>query len=146
MRLWSLDLSYLDAKGFGATWNEAIIGKNALTGKRNGYKNHSQLTRFKNTEDPIYAINYYLWTIYKQSIERKYHYNPKYIDFNILSDKSPDIPVTNDQVEYERYHLLNKLWIRDRDKYHKLCNESVTRCNNTFRIINGEIEEWEKVK
>lgn len=142
MRLWSLDFKYLDQKGFGGLWRETIVAKNALTGKKKGYRNHSQLIRFKKCEDPIAAINYYMNKIYLDSLRRKYNYNKKFID---MFPMSPKIPVTKSQVEYEKQHLLNKLKKRDHDKYLELLNLENIKIDDTFVLIDGEIEEWEKI-
>ena len=58
MRIWSLHPGYLDAKGLVALWRETLLAKNVLEGKTKGYKNHPQLIRFKNTIQPLNALNF----------------------------------------------------------------------------------------
>jgi len=67
MRLWSLHPKYLDSKGLVALWRETLLAKHVLEGKTKGYRNHPQLDRFKLSEDPLAAINYYLQMIYEES-------------------------------------------------------------------------------
>jgi len=40
-------------------------------------------------------------------------------------------------------HLLKKLEARDPERFHKLTLEIKIDANPLFRIIDGEIEEWE---
>ncbi len=68
MRIWSIHPKYLDTKGLVALWRETLLAKNVLTGNTKGYKNHPQLLRFKNTENPLDAINQYLTEIYKEAV------------------------------------------------------------------------------
>jgi hypothetical protein len=60
MRIWSIHPKYLDAKDLVALWRETILAKNVLEEKTNGYKNHPQLIRFKNSANPLQGINQYL--------------------------------------------------------------------------------------
>jgi len=90
-----------------------------LENKTNGYKNHPQLERFKNTKFPIETINQYLSIIYNEAINRNYIFNKDKIDWNFNPIK---IPVTKEQFKYEIEHLLNKLKTRDNQKYKNLVN------------------------
>ena len=56
MRLWSIHLCYLDAKGLIALWREGLLAQKVLLGDTKGYKNHPQLTRFKNMNNSVGAI------------------------------------------------------------------------------------------
>jgi len=78
MRIWSIHPKYLDPKGFVALWREALLAKNVLEGKTVGYRNHPQLERFKNSKNPLDAINQYLSNIYDESVDRhfNFHYYP----------------------------------------------------------------------
>ena len=53
MRLWSIHPKYLDTKGLLAVWREALLAKKVLENKTKGYKNHPQLERFKQQNDPL---------------------------------------------------------------------------------------------
>jgi hypothetical protein len=168
MRLWSLHPKYLDTKGLGGCWNEALLAQKVLLGKTKGYKNHSQLIRFKKCEFPKLAIVKYLEEVYKESVKRKFNYNEDLIDKDskLLGNKIK-LTVTKGQLKYEFEHLQDKLWERDTDKYWNNYN-SITKkkqlrnFNNEqliigekmtkvkphplFKIIEGDIEDWEVLK
>ena len=50
MRLWSIHPVYLDWKGLGANWMEALLAQAVVQGKTKGWRNHPQLNRFKEME------------------------------------------------------------------------------------------------
>jgi hypothetical protein len=52
MRLWSLHPSLLDRAGLVALWREALLAQKALTGTTKGYRNHPQLSRFRQSAIP----------------------------------------------------------------------------------------------
>jgi hypothetical protein len=140
MRIWSIHPKYLDAKGLVALWRETLLAKNVLEEKTKGYKNHPQLLRFKNSDNPLQSINQYLTAVYQESLTRGYHFNKT--KFNV--DFGPVIlTVTRSQIEYEMQHLLKKLKTRDTERYHRLLNEPNIEPHPLFKIIDGEIEEWE---
>ena len=142
MRIWSIHPKYLDTKGLVALWRETLLAKNVLNKKTKGYKNHPQLTRFRNSDDPLHCINQYLASVYKESLERGHHFNKE--KFNILYE-STTLTVTLGQIEYETQHLLKKLKLRDSERYYKLLKETIIEPHPIFRIINGDKEEWEIV-
>lgn len=141
MRIWSIHPKYLDSKGLVALWRETLLAKNVLEGKTKGYKNHPQLDRFKNYKNPIAAINYYLQYVWLEADERGYRF-----------DKSKCIPVvrqinlfvTNGQMKFEREHLLNKLKIRDEQRYNRLKSIEIFEPHPLFTIVKGDIEIWER--
>jgi hypothetical protein len=142
MRIWSIHPKYLDAKGLVALWRETLLAKKVLNEKTKGYKNHPQLTRFKNSDNPLHCINQYLASVYKESLKRGYHFNKeKYSS----QHGSTTLTVTMGQIEYETQHLLKKLKIRDSDRYYRLLNEPIIEAHPLFKIINGDKEEWEIV-
>lgn len=140
MRIWSIHPKYLDSKGLVALWRESLLAKNVLEAKTTGYRNHPQLERFKNCEDPVAAINQYLSSVYDEAIKRNY-------SFNDQKFSKPGIPlyltVTEGQITYEFSHLLRKLKIRDRISYQKLKGTKNILANPMFHIVKGEIEKWE---
>jgi hypothetical protein len=140
MRLWSLHPSYLDSKGIVALWRESLLAKKVLEGKTKGYRHHPQLIRFQNTENPLFAINYYLWQIYEEAFNRGYSFDKNKIDSNFVL---VSIPVTTEQIKFEFEHLLGKLKIRDENKYNEIKDENSIRINSIFTVIKGEIESWE---
>ncbi len=157
MRIWSLHPKYLDTKGLVALWRETLLAKHVLEGKTKGYKNHPQLERFKSHENPILAINFYLNEIYLEAKERNYNFNEA--KFKKLSKKELEnlekIYVNDKQVDYEFSHLLNKLKVRDTEKF-KLLNKEIKdrvkqnkkykiNLHSIFKIKKGAIETWEKI-
>jgi hypothetical protein len=140
MRLWSVHPKYLDAKGLIALWRESLLAKHVLEGKTKGYKNHPQLERFKKSKWPVDAINHYLLIVYEEALHREYNFNKNKIKKDF---KFSTIKVTEGQIEYEKKHLLNKLKIRDPEKYKQLKNEKKVIVHSMFRTTDGDIESWE---
>ena len=141
MRIWSIHPEYLDAKGLVALWRETLLAKNVLEGKTKGYKNHPQLDRFKNSENTLGNINYYLVKVYEEAVKRGYSFDKKKIDLN--AQKFP-VAVTNGQLRYEFQHLLAKLNKRDPEKHKFLYKLTDPKPHPLFNIVEGEIESWEK--
>jgi hypothetical protein len=133
---------YLDAKGLVALWRETLLAKNVLEEKTKGYKNHPQLLRFRNSDNPLQSINQYLTTVYQESLARGYHFNKA--KFNVYHEPVI-LTVTRRQIEYEMQHLLKKLKTRDIERSHRLLKETNIEPHPLFKIIDGEIEEWEIV-
>jgi hypothetical protein len=142
MRIWSLHPKYLDTKGLVALWRETLLAKNVLENKTTGYKNHPQLRRFKNSDKPLHCINKYLAAVYQEALKRGFHFNKD--KFN-LCDEPVTLTVTRGQIEYEISHLLMKLKTRDTERYDRLLKETDIESHPLFKIIEGEIEEWEKI-
>ena len=143
MRLWSIHPSYLDAKGLVALWREALLAKHVLENKTKGYHHHPQLNRFKKTKSPVNAIRYYLIDIYKESLARGYSFDKSKIG---RVSKQIKLTVTDEQINYEAQHLLNKLRTRDKNKYLLLESNRNFSPHPLFRIIKGNIEDWEIIK
>lgn len=143
MRLWSVHPEYLDAKGLVALWRESLLAKKVIEGKTAGYRNHPQLLRFYNCEQPLRAINAYLHEVRLEADRRGYSFDPsKYT----LCDAAR-IPLTRGQLEYEYTRLLGKLQARAPEKRKELQRVGVgaLRPHPLFKLINGPVEEWEKV-
>jgi len=131
---------YLDTKGLVALWREALLAKHVLEGKTMGYKNHPQLDRFKKSKNPIETINQYLAEIYIEASGRGYHFDKEKIGWNF---KRSQLTVTTKQLDYEMNHLLIKLQKRDLKKYNELKSKNVIDTHPIFKVMKGEIEEWE---
>ena len=143
MRLWSLHPKYLDAKGLVALWRETLLAKNVLEGNTKGYRNHPQLIRFKELDNPINGINQYLSIVYYEAISRCYKFDKAKINSNF----TPVIlPITEGQLGYEVNHLLNKLKVRDKVRYYNLLNFKHYETNPLFEIIPGDIANWEIIE
>lgn len=142
MRLWSIHPSYLDAKGLVALWRETLLAKAVLEGKTIGYKNHSQLIRFKALENPIAAINHYLADIFREATFRGYNFDHTKFDHSLKCDL---MPVTQGQLEYEFKHLQNKLFTRDNTKFNLNKNLTKIETHSIFTVVSGNVETWEKL-
>jgi hypothetical protein len=70
MRIWSIHPKYLDTKGLVALWRETLLAKCVLEGKTKGYRNHPQLDRFKQADQPRDAIHHYLAVVYNEAFTR----------------------------------------------------------------------------
>jgi hypothetical protein len=141
MRLWSLHPSLLGTRYLVAVWREGLLAKKVLEGNTKGYKNHSQLVRFKNTNNPIAYIHSYLWDIsnYANSV-MEYNFNQGKLDTQYQHTGS--ITVTTEQIRYEFKHLYfkqNGLEVSLPDCFMPVVHP-------LFVIVPGNIEHWEKVK
>lgn len=139
MRLWSLHPKFLDRIGLVALWRETLLAKKVLLGETKGYKNHPQLERFKNLS--ITAINTYLFYVYEEAKERNYNFDFSKVGEVNLTIK---IPIADKQLQYEFEHLLNKLEVRDKDKFEKIKNTKI-EAHPIFNIVKGNIADWERV-
>jgi hypothetical protein len=138
LRLWSIHPKYLDGKGLTALWRESL-----LAGETKGYLHHPQLRRFMAHPDPQGAIARYLHDIWNESRIRGYHFDRERVGEVTLIDK---IPVTRGQLLFEFDWLSNKLKTRNHEKYHELLSIKEIECHLLFEIMEGEIEEWEKIE
>ena len=141
MRIWSLHPKYLDGKGLVALWRETLLAKHVLEGKTDGYKNHPQLNRFKQAQNPLDCINQYLFDVYKEASKRGYNFNEQKFDSDF---NSCTLKVTRGQMKYETTHLLKKLKDRNKEKFHEFMEISLVEPHPLFKIVEGDIEEWER--
>ncbi|HMC00189.1 MAG TPA: pyrimidine dimer DNA glycosylase/endonuclease V, partial [Flavobacteriaceae bacterium] len=142
MRIWSLHPKYLDTKGLVALWRETLLAKHVLEGKTKGYKNHPQLNRFKALNRSVDAINQYLSLVYDEAVKRGYNFNKEKINWDYSAQQ---LQVTNGQIEYEFKHLLNKLKIRDLEKFKTLSELTIIETHPMFDITDGPVESWEVI-
>ena len=142
MRLWSIHPKYLDTKGLVALWREALLAKHVLEGKTKGYKNHPQLNRFKQSEKPLDCINNYLAVVHQEALRRQFNFDKQKVDWSF---PPTSLPVTKGQLQYETLHFLNKIKIRDPDKYEALKTLLSFDPHPLFHLIDGDREEWEIV-
>lgn len=143
MRLWSIHPKYLDAAGLVALWREALLAQKVLQGKTTGYKNHPQLIRFKKHPCPQIAISTYLNEVWLEAVQRSYNFNREKIG-SVFTDIK--IPVTMRQLEYEFAWLCRKLEGRNPARCQQITSVGEIECHSLFRVIAGEIEDWEKKK
>lgn len=142
MRLWSIHPKYLDAKGLVALWREGLLAQNVLLGRTKGYKNHPQLSRFKERENPEAAIACYLRYVADEADKRGYKFNRDKIDGH---GTCGSMPVNRGQLAYEFSHLLNKLKVRDPGRYKELEAVVEIETHPLFRTVEGGIAGWEVV-
>ncbi len=142
MRIWTVHPRYLDTKGLLAVWRESLLAQKVLHGGTKGYRNHPQLKRFKALENPVGAIAKYLHFVSEEATARGYKFNADKI---AAPDHSAEILCTRGQLVYEWHHLKEKLKTRDAGKYQRLQTIAEPEPHPMFRIIEGEIEDWEIV-
>lgn len=142
MRLWSLHPKYLDAKGLVAVWREGLLARKVLQGRTRGYKHHPQLERFRNQKSPVGSVERYLHAVCDEASYRGYHF-----DRTKLSRirRGRRITVTTQQLAYELSHLKRKLWKRDRERFLTLRGLKTALPHPLFRVVQGEIETWERI-
>ncbi len=145
MRIWSIDLKWLDSIGLVALWRESLLAKAVLEGKTNGYMNHPQLYRFKKSKNPLVCIETYLYYVLEESKSREFKFDRRKIRDNIVNE-SIKIPVSQGQLNYELELLRFKLKKRSPEYYTKIANITEGRPNMMFVSHHGKIENWEKVR
>lgn len=154
MRLWSIHPCYLDRLALIACWREALLAQKVLQNKMKAYKNHPQLDRFK-IKDGLLFLSVYLWQLHQEAIyNRKYNFDYQRILYSLNQIKKiyyKQLTITDSQLAYEFKHLQKKLEKRDVNKYQEnnelfIYANGKIEANPVFRIIEGDIEKWEKLK
>lgn len=147
MRIWSISPSLLDGKGLTALWREGLLALNVLKGKTKGYKNHPQLIRFKECDNPIQAITDYLHFVCDEANNRDYNY-----DRSKLSTRSnnPEIIIISaGQMRFEYRHIKNKILTRSSKEIFRLpLNElDYIPLHKMFDVDMKDdmLETWERV-
>lgn len=143
MRLWSIHPRYLDRIGLLALWRESLLAQKVLQGKTRGYIHHPQVLRFRDGKLPHKAIGNYLEEIWKEAQRRGYAFDHRKIG---KRSKIRKMPMTQGQLRYEFDLLLDKLRKRDPFRYHEFLSVRKIRCHPFFRVVEGSIERWEKIK
>lgn len=143
MRIWSLPPEYLDTKGLVALWRETLLAQKVLEGSTSGYRNHPQLNRFKEKDKPLELIGSYLYQIWIEANKRGYNFDQTKIKKILPKGSKRKIKVTSGQLEYELKHLLKKLKTRDNKRYKELKKIKQIEAHQLFKIVPGDIEDWE---
>jgi hypothetical protein len=141
MRLWTVHPQYLDAKGLTAAWREALLAQKVLSGKTKGYRFHPQLIRFCSHPQPLQAVGAFLASLADEAERRGYVFDKTKIFHPGNVEK---IEETTGQLLFEWAHLLQKLQKRApvlHSQHFKIIQPDP---HPLFRIISGEIREWEK--
>ena len=128
----------------GALWRETLLAQVVLMGKTKGWKNHPQLTGFREHPHPIKAVGYFLKEVYFEARRRGYNYNYGKIIEPVEETKLID--VSEGQLRYEFEILMKRLKERTPEKYWS--NESLKikepEPHPLFNVIKGPPAEWEK--
>lgn len=143
MRLWTVHPRHLDTAGLLALWREGLLAQKVLKGETKGYRHHPQLNRFKAVADPLGAIATYLRAVQEEAAGRGYRFDREKID---ASHYAAQIACTRGQLLYEWRHLLEKVRKRDAVKYSELVEVKEPRAHPLFRLVEGEVEDWEVIK
>jgi len=141
LRLWSIHPKYLDSRGLVAWWREGLLAQAVLRGQTRGYTRHPQLERFRTQQAPIRTIANYLSAIHVEATQRGYRFNIAKVARRGVVDP---IDVTSGQLDFEWHHLIGKLERRDGQWLDKVKNEPRPLPHPGFRVVTGEVENWEK--
>lgn len=142
MRLWTLHPQYLDAQGLVALWREALLAQKVLLGQTRGYRNHPQLARFRELDDPVAGIAVYLAVVHAEALRRSYRFDAG----KIVSPPWPgQIEATTGQMAYEWAHLRGKLALRDPLRLAEFSDLQMPEAHPLFRIVEGGVASWEKI-
>ena len=123
-----------------------MLAQAVLLGRTIAWKNHSHLLRFRNHEEPIAAIGFYLLNILEEANNRGYNYTM--IKISNPSKNIKLIDVTKGQLLYESTILMERLRTRDSRKYEEILalnqREIIPKPHPLFALIEGDVEPWEK--
>lgn len=141
VRLWTIHPKHLDAKGLVALWREALLAQKVLRGATRGYRQHPQLIRFRQLNDPEAAVATYLRAVHKEATRRGYEFNARKINRKKFVGK---ISETRGQLLYEWEHLKRKLKRRDPVLYRASLRIEKPSSHPLFRIVAGGVRDWER--
>lgn len=142
MRIWSIHPKYLDPQGLVALWRETLLAQKVLQGQTKGYRNHPQLLRFAEMEQPLAAIGDYLWEVVTEAQARGYAF-----DAAKVANRSGEtrMLVTEGQLAFEWEHYLKKTLQRSPVVYERVKQIRMPEPHPLFQVMPGGIAEWEKV-
>ncbi len=143
MRLWSIHPQYLDTQGLVACWREALLARAVLRNETKGYRNHPQLDRFRAADNPLAALEAYLWALWEEGTRRGYRF-----DVDKLGERLqvPCLPVSEGQLAYEFDHLKAKLGRRAPQAYENIAGVAAPEPHPLFTVVPGVVEPWERRK
>ncbi|MEE6294847.1 pyrimidine dimer DNA glycosylase/endonuclease V [Georgenia wangjunii] len=144
MRIWSLHPRYLDRQGLTACWREALLAQAVLAGRTRGYRNHPQLTRFKECPEPLAAIGGYLLGVEEEARARGYRYDATKIEHPGAAAMER-LTVSDGQVAHEWGHLMAKLAIRSPARAADLRGVETPDTHPLFVVVPGPVAQWEIV-
>jgi hypothetical protein len=141
MRLWTVHPKYLDARGLGAVWREALLARAVLRGRTRGYKRHPQLERFRQAPSPLRALNAYLAAVYLEAQRRGYHFDRKKLGRQAIVQR---LAATQGQLAYEWAHLRRKLRRRSPAWLRSLRAVRSPEPHPLFLVSPGPMAPWER--
>lgn len=152
MRLWSVHPRYLDRQGLTACWREGLLAQAVLAERTRGYRNHSQLVRFRAHAEPLAAVGAYLGAVAADAARRGYRFDTTKIlrPRACPGDAGPTdavaaLTVTEGQLAYEWTHLTAKLARRSPDVAAAVAHVTVPQPHPLFTLVPGPVEPWERV-
>src|SRR5262249_17402402 len=114
-----------------------------LRGATKGYRHHPQLTRFRESADPLAAIAAYLRGVYEEAEHRGYSFDRRKIPHLRVSRRMKE---TRGQLLCEWRHLQQKLKVRDRARYDRHRSLKILAPHPMFRIVAGKVRSWERLR
>jgi hypothetical protein len=133
---------YLDAQGLVALWREALLAQKVLCGATRGYRHHPQLRRFSGLAHPPAVLASYLAAVHEEAVRRGYKFDAAKIGRRRVRGK---ITETRGQLLYEWRHLKRKLKMRNVKWCRDLLLVKTPAPHPLFRIVPGQVRDWEKV-
>jgi hypothetical protein len=142
MRLWTLHPLYLDRQGLVALWREALLAQKVLQGQTTGYRQHTQLVRFRAAPEPVAVLATYLAVVHEEATCRGYRFEAA----KIAPVRSVAmLAATDGQLLYEWSHLKQKLAVRDPARAARYALLAAPVPHPLFHIVAGSISAWERV-
>jgi hypothetical protein len=141
MRLWTLHPKYLDAQGLVALWREALLAREVLRGRTEGYRRHPQLQRFRSCASPVGAINRYLALVHDEACTRGYKFDRSKLGRGSASLR---LPATDGQLCHEWSWLMSKLERRSPALHRRHLDVTDPAAHPLFRVVPGPVAEWER--
>ncbi len=133
---------YFDRQALTACWREALLAQAVLAGTTKGYRQHPQLTRFRDQAAPDAAIARFLGGIADEADARGYSFTRSKI--LVRAEAVPPIPVTIGQLEYEWAHLRGKLAKRSPAVAERWADLNEPLPHPLFTVVDGPIAPWER--
>lgn len=143
MRLWTLHPGYLDSQGLVALWREALLAQKVLRGLTLGYRQHPQLARFRELDDPVAGIASYLAGVHVEALRRGYHFDEGKI---AVPRRAKKMMATTGQLAFELAHLRSKLAVRDPSRLAELTTLNIPEPHPLFHVVQGDVARWERIK
>jgi hypothetical protein len=126
-----------------ALWREALLAREVIRGRTNGYRLHPQLQRFRQCPLPRSAINGYLAAIHEEARARRYRFDRSKL-CRVSSGQS--IIATDGQMQYEWSWLLGKLCWRSPVIYRLHLEVSRPAAHPIFQVVPGPVADWERAR